>query len=88
MGRGKTKLIMGEGAPRDQQKLWPVPIPAVQLGSTKWYFQVDRTGSQIPKSLRLKSVYSTKFWEDQKLGWGWRDCHMVIWTVWRHPALF
>lgn len=82
----ERELIMEEADPREQEKLWPVPIPAMQLDPTKWFFQEDRAGSQIPKNFRLKSVYSTKFWEDQKLGVeGLPHGH---WTIWRHPALF
>lgn len=84
----KAKLVVGKGGPREQEKLEPVPVPAMQLSPTKWHFLVARTGSQVPKNCRLKSIYSTKFWGDQKLGWVWRACCMVIQTIWRCPVLF
>lgn len=67
MGRGNRTHYVGR---RFQRPGEAVAIAAMQLDPTKWYFQVDRTGSQISKNFMLKSVYSTKFWEDQKLGWG------------------
>lgn len=65
----KTQLLVGKGHPREQEKLGPVPIPAVQLGPPKWHFPMARIGSQVPQNYRLKSDYSTKFWGDQKLVW-------------------
>lgn len=58
----KTKLIVGKGDPREREKLEPVPVTAMQIGPTK------RPG-QGHKSQRTAG---------QKLGWGWRDCCMVI----------
>lgn len=65
----KTKFFVGKEDPREQEKLEPVPISTMQLSPTKWHFPVARTGPQVPKNCRLKSVYSTKSWEDEKLGW-------------------
>lgn len=66
----KTQLLVGKGHPREQEKLGPVPIPAVQLGPPQVALPCGQDRVTSPTELQAKISLFHKILGQPKIGMG------------------